>query len=97
MEYTRDRLVSDGILPSSKAAKPLGLYEALQIRQKVLKKICKQRWQIDDTLAGVYNGSIAFFEIMTGRRKIVPKYLSLEQLKKWWRDVYVPINDDSIF
>lgn len=62
----------------------------------MLKKIYKQRRQIDDTLAGVYNGCIAFCKIMIGRRNIVPNYLSLEQLRKWWNDVYAPINDDSI-
>lgn len=32
MEYTRDRLVSDGILPYSRASEPWEWYEALQIR-----------------------------------------------------------------
>lgn len=83
MEYTMDKLVSHRILPSSRVTEPWVWFEALQIRHKVLKKIYKQRRQIDDTLDGVYNGSIAFFEIITGRRKIAPKYLSLEQLRRW--------------
>lgn len=52
--------------------------KSLQIKHKVLKKVYKQRRQIDDIIVGVYNGSIAFFEIMLGKRKIAPKYLSLE-------------------
>lgn len=96
MEYTWDRLVSGGILPSSRAVEPWEWFEALKIRQKVLKNIYKQMKQIDDTLTGVYNGSIAFFEIMIGRRKITPKYLSLEQLREWWHDVYAPLDDGSI-
>lgn len=59
-------------------------------------EVFKQRRQIDDTLSGVYNGSMAFFEIMTGRRKISPKYLSLEQLRNWWQDVYVPLDDGYV-
>lgn len=78
LDYTWDRLVSDGILPSSIFSKPWEWFEALQIRKKVLRKIYKQRRNIDDTLAGIYNGCIDFFEIMIGRRKIAPKYLNLE-------------------
>ena len=84
MEYTMDKIISDEIIPSSRAIEHWEWFEALQIRKKVLKKIYKQRRQVEDTLTGVYNGCISFFEIMTGRRKIAPKYLSLEQLKKWW-------------
>lgn len=82
MEYTKDKLVNDQIIPSSRATKPWESFEALQIRQKFMKKIYKKRWKFDDTLTGVYNGCIAFFDIMTGRRKIAPKYLSLEQLRR---------------
>lgn len=70
--------------------------KSLQIRQRVLN-IYKQRRKIDDTLGGVYNGSMAFSKIMNGWRKIAPKYLSLEQLRNWWQDVYVPLDDGSIF
>lgn len=91
MEYTKENIITNGILPSSGATRPWEWFEAMQIRQKVLKKIYKQRRKIDDTLNGFYNGCIAFFEIMIGRRKIAPKYLSLEQLRKWWQDLYAPI------
>lgn len=41
MEYTRDKLVNDKILPSSRAAEPWEWFEALQLRKKVLKNIYK--------------------------------------------------------
>lgn len=41
MEYTEDKLVSDGILPASRAVEPWELFEVLQIRKNVLKKVHK--------------------------------------------------------
>lgn len=33
---------------------------------------------------------------MTGRRKIAPKYLSLENLREWWHDAYAPDSENVI-
>lgn len=84
MEYTEDKLVSDGILPSSRVAEPWEWFEYLQTRKKVWKKVYKQRRQIEDTLTDIYDKCIYFFEVMIGRKKFAPKHLNLEQLRKLW-------------
>lgn len=96
MEHGKYQLVVGGILPSSRLNEPWELFKALQIRHKAMRKIQKQKKLIDGDLTGVYEGCIAFFEIMTGRRKISPKYLSLEQLREWWHDVYAPDSENVI-
>lgn len=96
IEYGKDQLVTDGILSSSRLNEPWEWFEALQIWQKVMKKIQKRKKQMDGDLTRVYEGCITFFEVMTGRRKIAPKYLSLEQLKEWWHNVYAPDSENVI-
>lgn len=82
--HGKEQLAKDGILPSSRVDEPWKWFEALQIRQKAMKKISKRKKLIDGELTAFYDGCIAFFEVMTGRKKIALKYLSLEQLKEWW-------------
>lgn len=82
MDYTKEKLVSDGILSSSKVVEPLEWYEALQIMQKFLMIIHKQGQQMRNALNDIYNKCISVFEIMTGRKKFAPKHLNLEKLRK---------------
>lgn len=95
MGHGEEQLAVDGILPSSRLDEPWEWFEALQIRQKAIKKIQKRRKSIDGDLTAVYDGCIAFFEVMNGRRKIAPKYLSLEQLKEQWHEVYASDSECS--
>lgn len=44
----------------------------------------------------IYNRCISFFEIMTGRNKFALSNLDLEQLRKWWHEVYALVGDGPI-
>lgn len=96
MDYTKEILISNGIFPSSKVSEPWESYEALQIKQRVLKKIHKQGQHVGNTLNEIYNKCISFFEVMSRRNKFASKHLSLEQLRKWWHEVYAPSDDGPI-
>jgi hypothetical protein len=51
---------------------------------------------VGSTLNNIYNKCISYFEIMIGRKKFPPKHLTLEQLRKWWHEVYSQVDDGLI-